>query len=82
MTRTDTSALLRDLRKWYLDHNEAMDFFACLISTIRHGESALSDECRTEIIDLLAQCFSAVEQDRIEQQEETLWEQNKQRRTT
>jgi|GEM_PF-3588962 len=82
LKRTNTSALLRDLRQWHGDHDEVMSFFNCLISVIDSNEHALSERCRNAISELLCQCADAVQQDKIKQQEETLWEQNKQRRTT
>ena len=76
------SSLLASIREWHGDHDEVMSFFNCLISVIDSNEHALGEKCKLTLAELLCQCADAVEQDKIKQQEETLWEQNKQPRTT
>ena len=72
-TRTDTNDLLRALRNWHPSHHEMLEFFACTAAAIKNGENGLTDKCRAVVVDYCDEATGQIENDLIEQQEETAW---------
>ena len=77
--RTKTADLLRDLRNWHPDHEELMSFFAGVASMFKTSQTGVGSKCIALVVDFCDEASGCIENDLIEQQSETAWNDRVQR---
>ena len=71
--RTKTGDLLCAVRNWHPDHEELMSFFAGVASMIKTSQTGVGSKCIASVVDFCDEATGCIENDLIEQQSETAW---------